>query len=95
VAWLIVTVQVQVVASGCVGNPSPGTIGPLTVITTSHWSVIALTASPSTVSAGLEIVPVRTVSTLGSRVFLGRNDGYLDPPPPHPAMAAIRRTETA
>ena len=75
VASFIVTVQVQVVAAGWSGRPSPGTIGPLTVTRTSNALVFASTGSPSTWSAGLASVPTSAASTSGSSVFFGRNDG--------------------
>src|SRR5579875_1757417 len=92
----MVTVQVQVVASFCTGSPSPGTTGPLTVISTSQWAVSTFTGRPSTVSAGLDIVPTSSESTEGRRVFPGRNDGYLEPPPPpHPARRNVSAAPSA
>src|ERR1700679_3630044 len=74
-ASFIVTVQVQVVASGCSGRPSPGTIGPLTVILTWNAGVFASTPNPSTWRAGLASVPTKAASTVGLSVFFGRKLG--------------------
>ena len=58
----MVTTHVQVVSVAWYGSPSPGTCGPLTVISTDHCDVFTFTASPSLVSAGRFAVPVSTVS---------------------------------
>ena len=75
VASFMVTVQVQVVAAGWSGRPSPGTTGPLTVTLTWNALVFTSTGRPSTWSAGLASGADQGASTSGSSVFFGRKDG--------------------
>ena len=73
VASFIVTVQVEVVAAGWLGSPSPGTTGPLTVTLTSNALVPTSTGRPSTWSAGFASVPTNGCVDIGvQRVFFGK-----------------------
>ena len=67
------TVQVQVVESGCSGRPSPGTTGPSTCAVTCVRPTVALTSSPSLVTAGFPAVPVN--GALLSTLLLGSQVG--------------------